>query len=241
MGCATVGWIADARCGLAGPPNPATLVKLVATEEYKPYSVAGKPPQGEVCLHGANIATGYFRLDDQTSAAFREHADGRRWFHTGDVGEWTPDGTLKIIDRVKDLVKFASGEYVSLGRLEQEIRALPLVDNACAHANTDRGLLAVVVVPAIIGVAAHLGVPKDSVTVADLAARDDVNRAILDSIQHMCKHHRMKHWEIPVQVVLADEAWTPENFLTAAMKVRRKLVYDHFAGALEDAYRRAQN
>ena len=42
---------------------------------------------------------------------------GERWFYTGDIGEFYPDGTLKIIDRKKDLLKLAHGEYISLGKV----------------------------------------------------------------------------------------------------------------------------
>ena len=41
---------------------------------------------------------------------------GRTWFKTGDIGQMEPNGTLKIIDRKKDLVKLQFGEYVSLGQ-----------------------------------------------------------------------------------------------------------------------------
>ena len=39
--------------------------------------------------------------------------DGERWFHTGDVGRWNPDGTFSIVGRVKDIFKLDGGEYVA--------------------------------------------------------------------------------------------------------------------------------
>lgn len=50
----------------------------------------------------------------------QEDEDGVRWFHTGDVGQWHPDGVLEIIDRKKDIVKLQMGEYVSLGKVGSE-------------------------------------------------------------------------------------------------------------------------
>lgn len=47
----------------------------------------------------------------------QEDEDGVRWFHTGDVGQWHPDGVLEIVDRKKDIVKLQMGEYVSLGKV----------------------------------------------------------------------------------------------------------------------------
>ena len=40
-----------------------------------------------------------------------------RWFRTGDIAELMPNGTLRIVDRRKDLVKLQLGEYVSLGKV----------------------------------------------------------------------------------------------------------------------------
>ena len=56
-------------------------------------------------------------MPEKTAEDFDE-INGRRWFKTGDIGEFQHDGTLKIIDRKKDLVKLQYGEYVSLGKVE---------------------------------------------------------------------------------------------------------------------------
>lgn len=50
-----------------------------------------------------------------------------RWFYTGDVGQFHPDGCLEVIDRKKDIVKLQHGEYVSLGKVLQVESVLILV------------------------------------------------------------------------------------------------------------------
>jgi len=47
---------------------------------------------------------------------------GMRWFYTGDIGQFHPDGCLEIIDRKKDIVKLQHGEYVSLGKVLSSLK-----------------------------------------------------------------------------------------------------------------------
>lgn len=48
---------------------------------------------------------------------FQVDEKGTRWFYTGDIGRFHPDGCLEVIDRKKDIVKLQHGEYVSLGKV----------------------------------------------------------------------------------------------------------------------------
>lgn len=47
----------------------------------------------------------------------KDDEKGMRWFYSGDIGRFHPDGCLEIIDRKKDIVKLQHGEYVSLGKV----------------------------------------------------------------------------------------------------------------------------
>lgn len=47
---------------------------------------------------------------------------GMRWFYTGDIGRFHPDGCLEIIDRKKDIVKLQHGEYISLGKVYLQLK-----------------------------------------------------------------------------------------------------------------------
>ena len=59
------------------------------------------------------------------------------WFKTGDVGTWNPDGTLSIVDRVKNLVKNPYGEYIALEKLEAIYKNSNYVLNACVYASAE--------------------------------------------------------------------------------------------------------
>ena len=62
------------------------------------YNVTDKPyPRGEIVIGGPVVNRGYFKNPTKTAEDFKEDRDGMRWFHTGDIGEFHPDGCLKII------------------------------------------------------------------------------------------------------------------------------------------------
>lgn len=70
------------------------------------YSVQDKPyPRGEIVIGGPNVTKGYFKNPKKTAQDFEVDRNGQRWFHTGDIGEFHPDGCLKIIgNNVLDLI-----------------------------------------------------------------------------------------------------------------------------------------
>jgi len=86
-------------------------VKKVDTE--KRMACAGR---GELWIRGPTVAPGYFRLPEKTKSEYTE--DG--WFKTGDICVWTVDGSLKIVDRLKNLVKLRGGEYIAVENMEKE-------------------------------------------------------------------------------------------------------------------------
>lgn len=64
------------------------------------YRITNKPhPQGEIFIGGNGVSRGYYKLDDKTAEDFFDE-DGRRWFKTGDIGEFHEDGVLKIIGKL---------------------------------------------------------------------------------------------------------------------------------------------
>merc|ERR1719427_2613928 len=85
-------------------------------------------------------------MDQQTKESFFME-NGKRWFRSGDIGVIDKDGNLKIIDRKKDLVKLQLGEYVSLGKVESQLKTHPLVENICVYADSFQSNTVAVMVP----------------------------------------------------------------------------------------------
>lgn len=62
------------------------------------YTNKDKPnPKGEIIIGGPNVSMGYFKNEEKTTEEFSIDENGQRWFCTGDIGEFHPDGCLQII------------------------------------------------------------------------------------------------------------------------------------------------
>src|SRR5690606_17692567 len=79
---------------------------------------------GEILTRGPHVMKGYFRDPERTEEAIDEEG----WLHTGDVGEMTSDGFLRLTDRKKDLFKLSTGKYVMPQPLESRLTTEPLVE-----------------------------------------------------------------------------------------------------------------
>ena len=106
----------DAFSGTIGFPLPSTdIVIRAATGEDAP---AGAP--GELCARGPQVMKGYWKRPDETAKAMS--ADG--YFRTGDVAVMEPDGQLRIVDRIKDMI-LVSGFNVYPNEVESVLAAHP--------------------------------------------------------------------------------------------------------------------
>jgi long-chain acyl-CoA synthetase len=102
------------RAGTVGIPLPGADLMITA--------------DGEVLAKGPYIFQGYYRDLEATQAAI----DREGWFHTGDLGQVTPDGFLQITGIKKSLFKLVTGKYVMSEPLEQQLQQSPLVQRAIA-------------------------------------------------------------------------------------------------------------
>lgn len=110
----------DLSYGRCGRPLRGVYARLDDWEEGG-YRVSDRPrPRGELVIGSKANSTGYLDKPEMNAELY-EH-DSKLdviWFKTGDIAEVYEDGTLKIIDRKKDLVKLANGEYFSLGKVSE--------------------------------------------------------------------------------------------------------------------------
>ncbi|KAF2585280.1 hypothetical protein F2Q70_00034981 [Brassica cretica] len=109
--------------GTVGPPVPNVDIRLESVPEME-YDALASTPRGEICIRGKTLFSGYYKREDLTKEVL---IDG--WLHTGDVGEWQPNGSMKIIDRKKNIFKLSQGEYVAVENLENIYGEVQAVDS----------------------------------------------------------------------------------------------------------------
>eukprot|EP00817_Percolomonadidae_sp_ATCC50343_P001337 CAMPEP_0117418488 /NCGR_PEP_ID=MMETSP0758-20121206/250_1 /TAXON_ID=63605 /ORGANISM="Percolomonas cosmopolitus, Strain AE-1 (ATCC 50343)" /LENGTH=501 /DNA_ID=CAMNT_0005199003 /DNA_START=344 /DNA_END=1849 /DNA_ORIENTATION=+ len=224
------------RTGNIGHIVPSCEAKLVDVKDMG-YTSKDKPcPRGELWLRGNNITQGYYKNPEKTAEAF----DKEGWFHTGDVARLNPDGTLSIIDRKKNLVKLAHGEYVALENLEMIYGTSPFVapNSLCVYADSFKNNIVGLMIPQ----ASYLeGWAKENglgdLSLDKLVKHPKVKAAILADLDRIATEKKKKRFErIPNIGIFADE-WTPENgLLTASMKLQRTNIAKRYEKEIEELY-----
>ncbi|GIX77428.1 long-chain-fatty-acid--CoA ligase 1, partial [Caerostris extrusa] len=81
------------------------------------------------CIRRPNVFKGYFKDDQKT----KETIDEDGWLHTGDIGMWLPNGSLKIVDRKKHIFKLAQGEYIAPEKIENIYLSSQYVSQIFVH------------------------------------------------------------------------------------------------------------
>ncbi|OQR77280.1 long chain fatty acid CoA ligase-like [Tropilaelaps mercedesae] len=227
----------DKSFGRVGAPMIGNYIKLVDWAEAAYYATDKPNPRGEIVVGGVSVTKGYYKNEALTQECFREEG-GIRWFYTGDIGEMFPDGTIKIIDRKKDLVKLQFGEYVSLGKVETELKTCPLVENICVYASSFHTFLVALIAPnqkTVKALGANLN--KDTSDFRRLYRDPDIVRAVLQQLTEHGKKANLSKIEIPTKIKLCTEEWVPDSGLvTAAFKIRRKQIQQFYQGDIDDMY-----
>uniref|UniRef100_UPI00398EF634 long-chain-fatty-acid--CoA ligase 5 isoform X3 n=1 Tax=Pristiophorus japonicus TaxID=55135 RepID=UPI00398EF634 len=228
-GC-TISMVGDSTAGHVGPPIPCNIMKLVDVQDMNYFAAKG---EGEVCIKGSNVFKGYLKDPERTAEAV--DADG--WLHTGDIGKWLPNGTLKIIDRKKNIFKLAQGEYIAPERIENVyIRSGP-VAQIFVHGDSLQAHLVAIVVPdpeVLPEFAASKGVKG---SYQELCKNLEVKKAILEDLIKLGKEAGLKSFEQVKDLYLHTEMFTVENgLLTPTLKAKRSELGKHFKSQIDCLY-----
>ena len=233
----------DLRAGIAGVPISCCEVKLqscpdVCDKAKLPYlsddtrdvngvRVFGR---GEVLVRGNNVSLGYYMMEDKTKEEWT--SDG--WFHTGDIGQFMSDGSLRIVDRKKNLVKLKGGEYIAIESMEMTYGNSSFVDaiggGICCYGDgeMDRPVALMQLNRVVVEAwAKKNGVAGDW---ESLKTNEKVYEAVMADMKNEHKKAGLSNLEKLVALAFLDEPWTPENgCLTAANKLQRRVVIETFS------------
>uniref|UniRef100_A0A8I3WU66 Long-chain-fatty-acid--CoA ligase n=1 Tax=Callithrix jacchus TaxID=9483 RepID=A0A8I3WU66_CALJA len=178
----------DWTAGHVGAPMPCNLIKLVDVEEMNYIAAKG---EGEVCVKGPNVFQGYLKDPAKTAEALDK--DG--WLHTGDIGKWLPNGTLKIIDRKKHIFKLAQGEYIAPEKIENIYLRSEPVAQVFVHGESLQAFLIAIVVPDIETLCSWARKRGLDGSFEELCRNKDVKKAILEDMVRLGKDSGLKPFE----------------------------------------------
>jgi long-chain acyl-CoA synthetase len=171
---------------------------------------------GEILIRSDTVFAGYYRDEEATRATLDEEG----FVHTGDVGHLDDDGFLVITDRKKDIIVTAGGKNVAPQNLENELKAHRLISQALVVGDRRPYVVALVTVDP----EAADGLSADEVRASVQLAVDAVNDG------------RSRFEQIKRVTVLPREFSLEEDEVTPTLKLRRKVILDHFAAEVEDLY-----
>ena len=193
---------------------------------------------GEILTRGPHVMKGYYKRQDKTN----EVIDDEGWFHTGDIGEMTDDGFLKITDRKKSLFKLSTGKYVIPQPIENKLGTEALVEQAVVIGERQK-FCAALIFPAednLRSRAANLGIDAEAMPLDELIKQPEVVELFQEMVDNA--NEGMDHWsQVKRFALVAEELTIESGLLTPTMKVKRPKIRDRFSEEIETLYQDAEN
>ncbi|MER0101053.1 MULTISPECIES: AMP-dependent synthetase/ligase [unclassified Corynebacterium] len=209
----------DQSIGTVGPPLGGVTMRI--------------NDDGEVCIKGGMVFQGYWNNPEATEEAFE---DG--WYNTGDLGEIDDDGKLTITGRKKDLIVTAGGKNVSPGPMEDILRGHPLISQAMVVGDGKPFVGALITLDPDILKRWKLdhNIPENR-SMSDIATDATLRAEVQDAVNKV--NSTVSHAEgIKKFYILESDLTEDENELTPTMKVKRNVVAQRYASAIEHIYKR---
>ena len=185
----------------------------------------------EILLRGKTITPGYYNKPEETAAAI--DADG--WFHTGDAG-YLKDGELYITERIKDLFKTSNGKYIAPQMIEGKITLDRFFEQVVIVADKYKFVSALIVpnFPLLETYCKENGI--DVRTREDICRNEQLHDMLQARIDEQLKD--LAHYEKVKRFTLLPQAFSNKNGeLTDTLKVRRRVIYEHYAEEIEKMYK----
>ncbi|KAH6789316.1 long-chain acyl-CoA synthetase 2 [Perilla frutescens var. frutescens] len=221
--------------GSVGVPMTTIEARLESVPEMG-YDALSAVPRGEICLRGNTLFSGYHKRQDLTSEVV---IDG--WFHTGDVGEWQPNGSMKIIDRKKNIFKLSQGEYVAVESLESTYSRCPLITSIWVYGNSFESFLVAVVVPERKALEDWALSNQEKGEIPSLCNNTNARKYILDELNSTAKRHNLRGFEMLRAVHLEPIPFDIDrDLVTPTFKLKRPQLLKHYKDCIDKLYSEAK-
>ncbi|CAL1273035.1 unnamed protein product [Larinioides sclopetarius] len=221
----------DYSVGHVGPPISCCHIKLVDVPEMEYYA---KDKKGEICIKGLNVFKGYFKDDQKT----KETVDEDGWLHTGDIGMWLPNGSLKIVDRRKHIFKLAQGEYIAPEKIENIYMSSQYVSQIFVHGESLQSCLVAVIVPDKEVLTSWCKEKGIEGTWEEICRNKVVKELILNDITNLGKKAGLKSFEQVKDIYVHSGMFTVDNgLLTPTLKTKRPDCKKCFMDVIDSMYR----
>jgi long-chain acyl-CoA synthetase len=131
-----------------------------------------------------------------------------------------------------------AGEYVSLGRVEAEMKTCPLVENICVYCDPSKHYCVALIVPnekMLSELAANLDIYN--LDFEKLCSSPVIEKAVMKEVTEHARKCKLEKFEIPASITLCKEVWSAETGLvTAAFKIKRKVIQERYKEEIKRMY-----
>jgi long-chain acyl-CoA synthetase len=170
---------------------------------------------GEILIRSDSIFSGYYQDPEATAAALTD--DG--WLRTGDVGDIDDEGFLRITDRKKDLIITAGGKNIAPQNLENALKSSRFVSQALVVGDRRPYVTALVTLD-------H----------TELASSGRDPQALVQELVDDVNRDRTRVEQIKRFTILPRDFSQEEGEVTPTLKLRRRVIHEHFADEIERLY-----
>lgn len=185
----------------------------------------------EILIKSEAIFSEYFKNPEETEKVFDE--DG--WFHTGDIGRFTPEGYLKITDRKKDIIITSGGKNVAPQKIENIAKLQPHINQLVVFGDRKKFLTALI------------GIDKESfakdlerfnisadLSLEEISKHPEVHEIISHEIELV--NSRLAKFETIKEYYILPFEFSTENYLTPSLKVKKKLLFEDYRSEIDAMY-----
>ncbi len=185
---------------------------------------------GEILIKSEALLKEYYKNPEATKASLKD-----KWFYSGDIGEFTPDGYLRITDRKKDIIITSGGKNVAPQKIENLGKTKPHISHLVIIGDKRNFLTALVGIEKekFLKELDDLDLPSDC-SVAELARHPKTKDIIQREIDEI--NHQLSQFENIKKFKIIAEEFTTDNFLTPSLKIKRKMVLERFKAEIEEMY-----